>query len=75
MFRVGGVDGEWFAVAGAEGALLGTDDVEFMVGEFGCGTLQQVGVAHAYRGLHEQVLAVGAEKVCTVSCSSSLMVE
>lgn len=52
VFAVGGADGEWFAADGAEGALVGADDVEFMLEV--SGKPQQLGVARAYRGLHGQ---------------------
>jgi len=56
VFEVGGADGEWFAVVGAEGALFGADEVGFMIGEFVRASYNRPGLVPSYGNLCVEVL-------------------
>lgn len=68
MFEVGGADGEWFAVVGAEGALLGADDVGFMVEEVVRASYNRPDRVPSYGNLYVQVLTDAEEKELVAIC-------
>ena len=69
MFEVGGADGEWFAVVGAEGALFGTDDVGFMIEELVRASCNNSGRVSSQGNLYVQVLADAMRKeLATIRC-------